>query len=87
MDASGTTRPVWLHPTSPYAKVADLVRWPPTARGRRARAKHGGAYANFRWTVWTGSTQRLDEYPQTFETFGGQSAGGRLDIVTASEGP
>jgi hypothetical protein len=50
-------------------------------------AKHGGAHANVRWTVWAGTTQRLDEYPQTFETFGGQSAGGLLDIVTTSDGP
>jgi hypothetical protein len=31
--------------------------------------------------------RRLNEYPQTFETFGGWSAGGLLDIVTTSEGP
>ena len=48
---------------------------------------HGGAHANPRWTVWAGSPQRLDEYPQTFETFGGQSAGGLLDIVFTSDGP
>ena len=88
VDASGNTRPVALHPTSPYAKVADLVSV--AAHGTQVvalGAKHGGAHANVRWTVWTGSRQGLDEYPQPFETFGGPSAGGLLDIVIASEGP
>jgi hypothetical protein len=88
VDASGSARSVPLHPTSPYAKVADLTSV--AARGEQVVAlgvTHGGAHANFRWTVWAGSTQRLDEYPQTFETFGGQSAGGLLDIVTTSHGP
>jgi hypothetical protein len=88
VDASGSPRAVPLHPTSPYAKVADLVSV--AAHGTEVGAlgaKHGGAHANVRWTVWTGSTQRLDEYPQTFETFGGQSAGGLLDIVSTSDGP
>jgi hypothetical protein len=88
VDASGTARPVPLHPNSPYAKVADLVSL--AVRGDEVVAlgvAHGGAHANPRWTVWAGSAQRLDEYPQTFETFGGQSAGGLLDIVITSDGP
>ena len=88
VDASGSTRSVPLHPTSPYAKVADLVSV--AARGTEVvalGAKHGGAHANIRWTVWAGSTQRLDEDPQTFETFGGPDAGGLLDIVATSDGP
>ena len=88
VDASGAARPVPLHPNSPYAKVADLVSL--AARGDEVvalGAAHGGAHANPRWTVWAGSPQRLDEYPQTFETFGGQSAGGLLDIVFTSDGP
>ena len=87
VDASASPRAVPLRPTSPYAKVADLISV--AARGDEVvalGAAHGGAHANFRWTVWTGSRQRLDEYPQTFETFGGQSAGGLLDIVITSEG-
>jgi hypothetical protein len=87
VEAAGSPRAVPLHPTSPYAKVADLVSV--AARGDEVvalGAAHGGAHANFRWTVWSGSRQRLDEYPQTFETFGGQSAGGLLDIVITSEG-
>ena len=87
VDASGSPRAVPLHPISPYATVADLVSV--AARGDEVvalGAAHGGAHANFRWTVWSGSRQRLDEYPQTFETFGGQSAGGLLDIVITSEG-
>jgi hypothetical protein len=88
VDQTGTARPVPLQPNSPYAKVADLVSV--AARGERVvalGAAHGGAHANFRWTVWAGSTKRLIEHPQTFETFGGQSAGALLDIVFTSEGP
>ncbi len=88
VDASGLAHAVRLHPTSPYAKVADLVSV--AARGDDVvaiGAAHGGAHANFRWTVWAGSTQRLDEYPQTFETFGGWSAGALLDVVITSDGP
>jgi hypothetical protein len=88
VDQSGTVRPVPLHPNSPYAKVADLVSL--AAGGEQVvalGAAHGGAHANFRWTVWSGSTNSLTDYPQTFETFGGQSAGGLLDIVFTSDGP
>jgi hypothetical protein len=88
VEASGSTRSVSLHPNSPYAKVADLVSVAVDGDEVVAiGAAHGGAHANFRWTVWAGFTQRLDEYPQTFETFGGQSAGGLLDIVSTSDGP
>jgi hypothetical protein len=88
VDPSGSARPVPLQPNSPYAKVADLLSI--AAGGDKVvalGAAHGGAHANFRWTVWTGSTKRLVDHPQTFETFGGQSAGGLLDIVYTSEGP
>jgi hypothetical protein len=88
VDSSGTVRPVPLRPNSPYAKVADFISL--AARGAEVvalGAAHGGAHANFRWTVWSGSTQRLIDYPQTFETFGGESAGGLLDIVETSDGP
>lgn len=87
VDASGAARRVPVHPNTPYGKVADLVSL--AARGNDVvalGAAHGGAHANFRWTVWTGSTQRLDDDPQTFETFGGESAGSLLDIVFTSEG-
>jgi hypothetical protein len=87
VDQTGTARLVPLQPNSPYAKVADLVSV--AVRGGKVvalGAAHGGAHANFRWTVWAGSSQRLIDYPQTFETFGGQSAGALLDIVFTSEG-
>jgi hypothetical protein len=88
VDASGTARAVMLHPISPYAKTADLASLAAASDDVVALgAAHGGAHSNFRWTVWTGSTRRLNEYPQTFETFGGQSAGGLLDIVITSDGP
>lgn len=84
----GSARPVPLRPHSPYAKVADLVSV--TGHGREVvalGAAHGGAHANFRWTVWTGTTAGLDDRPQTFETFGGQSAGSLLDAVSTGAGP
>jgi hypothetical protein len=88
VDASNTARPESLHPISPYAKVADLASLAAqTDEVVALGSTHGGAHANFRWTVWAGSQRRLNEYPQTFETFGGWSAGGLLDVVVTSEGP
>jgi hypothetical protein len=88
VDGSGTVRPAALHPNSPYAKVADLVSL--ATHGDEVVAlgvAHGGAHANFRWTVWAGSMTNVVDYPQTFETFGGQSAGGLLDIVYTAARP
>ena len=85
---SGAARSVPLEPNSPYAKVADLVSL--DAKGAEVvalGAAHGGAHSNFRWTVWRGTPEGLVDYPQTFETFGGQSAGGLTDIVLTSAGP
>ena len=73
--ATGVVRPIPLRPNSPYAKVADLSSV--ASDGTRVFAlgeAHGGAHANFRWTVWSGSVKALTEHPQTFETFGGISA-------------
>ena len=84
----GTTRSVPLKPNSPYAKVADLVSLDADANEVVALgAAHGGAHSNFRWTVWRGTAAGLVDHPQTFETFGGQSAGGLTDIVLTSAGP
>jgi hypothetical protein len=71
-----------------YAEVADLVSV--AADGSRLvtlGAAHGGAHANFRWTVWAGDTARVIEEPQSFETFGGESAGSLLGIAWSSGGP
>jgi hypothetical protein len=84
----GAARTVRLKPRSPYAKVADLVSL--DAEGSEAvalGAARGGAHSNFRWTVWRGTTDGLVEHPQTFETFGGQSAGGLTDVVLTPDGP
>jgi hypothetical protein len=85
---NGGVRSVPLKASSPYAKVADLVSL--GAKGAEVvalGAAHGGAHSNFRWTVWRGTAEGLIDYPQTFETFGGQSAGGLTDIVLTSAGP
>ena len=84
----GAALSVRLTPNSPYAKVADLVSL--AADGTEVvalGAAHGGAHSNFRWTVWRGTADQLVEYPQTFETFGGQSAGGLTDVVLTADGP
>lgn len=84
----GAARSVRLRPNSPYAKVADLVSL--DADGTEVvalGAAQGGAHSNFRWTVWQGTAEELVDHPQTFETFGGQSAGGLTDIVLTADGP
>ena len=84
----GAARSVPLKPKSPYAKVADLVSL--DANGTEVvalGATHGGAHSNFRWTVWRGTAKGLEEHPQTFETFGGQTAGGLTAIVLTDDGP
>jgi hypothetical protein len=80
--------PVPVAPSTPYGQVADLVSL--TGAGDTVvalGAAHGGAHANFRWTIWTGSTDRVVDRPQTFETFGGQRAGGLLGVATDGRGP
>ena len=84
----GAVRPVRLRPNSPYAEVADLVSL--DADGTEVvalGAAHGGAHSNFRWTVWRGTGEELVDHPQTFETFGGLSAGGLTDVVLTADGP
>lgn len=87
--ADGTAEPVRLQARSPYAGVADLVSV--GSAGSRVvgvGAAHGGAHANVRWTVWSGSVAGgLVEQPQVFETFGGPDAGGLLDAVYPRSGP
>ncbi|TWD83051.1 hypothetical protein FB561_4206 [Kribbella amoyensis] len=74
-------------PKSPYAFEAI---WQSIAYdGRRLVAlggAAGGAHSNTRWTVWTGTTSKLTEYPQEFNTFGGQTAGALFSAVIASTG-
>ncbi|TPG16887.1 hypothetical protein [Pedococcus bigeumensis] len=44
----------------------------------------GGAHGLPRWTVWSGSTQRVEEQPQPFETFGGPRSGGLAGVALGS---
>lgn len=60
---------MYEYPTSWYSIAAD---------GDRLLAisgAHGGAHANVRWMVWTGTKAGLVERPQPFSTFGGYGAG------------
>lgn len=80
--------PIPLTAATPYGKVADLVSL--TGAGNAVvalGAAHGGAHANFRWTIWSGTTARLRDRPQTFETFGGWEAGTLLGVATDARGP
>ena len=75
-DTSPAWQPVSLRPSTPYGKVASLVSLAGDGRSIVAvGAAHGGAHANFRWTIWTGTPAGVVDRPQTFETFGGQEAG------------
>ena len=77
-----------LAPTTPYGDVADLTSL--TTTGHRIvalGAARGGAHANVRWTIWTGSSRRVTDRPQAFETFGGWDAGTLLGLATDQHGP
>ncbi len=87
-DRSPDWQPVALQPSTPYGKVASLVSLAGDQRSVTALgAAHGGAHANVRWTVWTGTGAGLVDRPQTFETFGGQEAGSLLGVVQDGVGP
>jgi hypothetical protein len=44
----------------------------------------GGAHGLPRWTLWSGSTERVEEHPQPFETFGGPRSGGLAGVALGS---
>ena len=90
--ARGSTDAGWrsmpLTPATPYGRVAVLISV--TGDGRSVEAvgaAHGGAHANFRWTIWTGTPSGVVDRPQTFETFGGQEAGTLLAVTRDRQGP
>lgn len=92
--SAGDDDPAWqlitLQPSTPYGKVASLVSVAgdeSTPSLTALGAAHGGAHANFRWTIWTGTTTGLVDRQQTFETFGGQEAGSLLAVVRDRVGP
>jgi hypothetical protein len=51
------------------------------------RGASGGAHGNPRYTAWSGDVRRMAEVPATFETFGGPSALGPVDVAVGSAGP
>jgi len=85
--ANGSRREVKVEAKSPYALEAT---WHSIAYdGQRLLAlggASGGAHSNTRWTVWTGSAKALTEYPQEFNTFGGQTAGALFSAVITPAG-
>lgn len=85
---SDAITPVTLRKHSPYAFTAEFVSigiWD----GHIAALGnvHGGAHGNSRWTVWTGDTGSITEYPQNLDTFGGVNGGDLAAIVINKTGP
>ncbi len=85
--ANGSRQEIKVEAKSPYALEAT---WQSIAYdGQRLLAlggASGGAHSNTRWTVWTGSAKALTEYPQEFNTFGGQTAGALFSAVITPAG-
>lgn len=87
-DEASEPEPVTLTPSTPYGEVADLVSL--TGSGDQVVAigvARGGAHANPRWTIWTGSLDQVIDRPQTFETFGGWDAGTLIGVAVDARGP
>ena len=80
--------PIRLLPNTPYGKVAELASVS-TYDGSiiAVGVARGGAHANPRWTIWTGTPDRVVDRPQTFETFGGWDAGTLLGVAVDARGP
>lgn len=85
--ANGSRQEIKVEAKSPYAFEAT---WQSIAYdGQRLLAlggASGGAHSNTRWTVWTGSAKALTEYPQEFNTFGGQTAGALFSAIITPAG-
>lgn len=87
--AGSTWTAVPIVAESTYARQADLVHVivdgdsGPKAIGIAT----GGQHLLPRWTVWSWDGTELVEKDQTFETFGGLSAGGLTDMVATPDGP
>ena len=88
LDGHNAVHPVHLGTNSPYSEIAEFVSIA-TYHGRIAALGnvHGGAHGNSRWTVWTGDTTMITEYPQTLETFGGVNGGDLEAVVINKDGP
>lgn len=85
--ADGSRQEIKVEAKSPYAFEAI---WHSIAYdGQRLLAlggAPGGAHSNIRWTVWRGSAKALTEYPQEFNTFGGQAAGPLYSAIITPAG-
>lgn len=84
----GAITEVAVRGASPYGFLA---KWYAIdADGGRVLAvggERGGAHANVRWSVWTGTVDELTEKPQGFSTFGGWGAGELMGAVLTKAGP
>lgn len=82
LSGSLAARPVDLVGHGVYAATASWVDV--AVDGSRVLAlgrATGGAHGLPRWTVWSGSTERVEEHPQPFETFSGPRSGGLAGVA------
>ncbi len=80
---------VTVQPSTVYGEEADLVHVVEAPDGPHAIGiATGGQHLLPRWTLWAQDpvTHHLVEQPQSFETFGGPSAGGLTDLIATPDG-
>lgn len=87
-DLTGAPRAIHLRPDGPYARVADIVSVSTDGpRIEMVGVARGGAHANPRWSVWSGTSAEVVEDAQVFWVFGGQDAGALTAVVHAGGEP
>ncbi|MCE7011104.1 hypothetical protein LWC34_51120 [Kibdelosporangium philippinense] len=84
----GTVTEIPIRAESPYGMLA---KWYAIdSDGTQILAvggERGGAHANVRWSVWTGTTAGITERVQGFSTFGGWGAGELVGAAVSASGP
>ncbi|MFC0111009.1 hypothetical protein [Kibdelosporangium aridum] len=84
----GAVSEIPVRPESPYGMLA---KWYAIdSDGTRILAvggERGGAHANVRWSVWTGTQAGIAEKLQGFSTFGGWGAGELVGAAITPAGP
>ncbi|MFC7625500.1 hypothetical protein [Microlunatus sp. GCM10028923] len=88
VEQDGGVREVPLSPESGYGHTAALLSV--AVAGDEVYAfggDRGGAHANVRWSVWSGTTAGVREHEQIFWVFGGQDAGSLTAMVARPAGP
>lgn len=85
---AGAVREVRLTPESPYGRTAGLSSVAiKDGQVYALGGDRGGAHANVRWSIWSGTLDAVAEREQSFRSFGGQDAGSLRSIVIGPDGP